>query len=95
MLRILGHLCWSDFEYFTFFCDISKKKFLWGGGHNIPPPIKCGEDQKLNRDFSNFFSWIFDRKDFILWTFFWKKFDIFQIFLIHYISDNSLIFGKI
>ena len=80
MLRILRHLCWSDFEYFTFFCDISKKKFLWGGGHNIPPPIKCGEDQKLNRDFSNFFLGFLIEKISYYGHFFGKKTIFFKYF---------------
>ena len=94
MLRHYAFVCCSDFEYFTFFRDISKKKFLWGGSRNIPPPHQMWGRSKIKSRFSNFFSWIFDRKDFILWTFFWKKYEFSQIFLIHYISDHSLIFGK-
>ena len=62
---------------------------------DYPPPPEIWANQNLISNFFQFFFQIYDRKDFILLTFFWKKCEIFQIFLIHYISDHSLIFSKI
>ena len=81
------------FWIFHFFSRyLEKEIFLWVC-QNIPPhQIRWWK--KWYRNFSQIFSRIYDRKDFIILTFFGKYFDYFPIFLIRNISDNSLIFSK-
>ena len=79
MLRILGHLCCSYFEYFTFFRDISKKKFFYGCVRISPPSNKVMKKNNIVI-FPNFFLGFMIEKISYYWLFFGNISIIFQYF---------------
>ena len=71
------------FWIFHFFSRYLEKEIIMGWFLNYPPPIKCGEDEKKYREFSNFFLefmiekipyyWLFFAKFPIIFKYFWSS----------------------
>ena len=80
MLRIFRHLCCSWFEYFTFFCDISKKKFFHGVAKISPPPSNVGNIKNEIEIFPNFFLGFMIEKISYYWLFLGKNSKFFKYF---------------